>query len=292
MRARFIRPDFFTDEKIGDLPFGARLLFIAIWTHTDLRGVFECNVAQLKIKAFPYDSEVTREKVGLWLEMLAKAGVIVPFESEGKTWGHVKNWSRHQTFTTSEQKAGSRNPEPPSGSSQAQVRHESDQGPTHASSLTLTLTPALTPTPPPPRRAGAREDSPAADGGVNGTYRGVSIREIHRVIKDLDPVGLARAFGSDVSNGLDREWRIDLTGTSASECAAVFLWATETDGRIRKPRGFRTALAVWKDKDDSFRNHWKGLFAAKFHWTPPTAPPGRNDRSIGTPVAKESKETT
>lgn len=106
-RARFIRPEFFTDEKIGELHFGARLLFQAIWCHADLRGVFECSVKQLRVHAFPFDEGVTSEKVGEWLEELENANLLVRYVINGKAFGQVTNWSRHQQVTVREVEIGS-----------------------------------------------------------------------------------------------------------------------------------------------------------------------------------------
>ena len=98
-RARFLRPEFFTDEKIGELPHSARLLFASIWCQSDLRGVFEYSAKQLRVSTFPYDEGLTSAKVQDWLNALEASGMIARFESGGKTWGHVVNWTKHQTIS-------------------------------------------------------------------------------------------------------------------------------------------------------------------------------------------------
>lgn len=52
-RARFIRPEFFTDTKLSDMPMGAALLFAGIWCHSDLNGVFEYDARLLRGLIFP-----------------------------------------------------------------------------------------------------------------------------------------------------------------------------------------------------------------------------------------------
>lgn len=112
-RARFIRPEFFTDEKLGELPFGARLLFAGIWCHSDLRGVFEHSARQLRVHVFPFDEGVTSAQVSEWLAIIDGAGLVIRFEADGKAWGHVANWSRHQSVTSREVEIWTKRPAPP-----------------------------------------------------------------------------------------------------------------------------------------------------------------------------------
>lgn len=112
-RARFIRPEFFTDEKVGALPFGARLLFEGIWCHSDLRGVFEHSARQLRVLVFPFDEDLTSATVEEWLGQLAAAGMVVRFEADGKAWGFVRHWATYQDISTREVEIGTRRPQPP-----------------------------------------------------------------------------------------------------------------------------------------------------------------------------------
>ncbi len=112
-RARFIRPEFFTDEKVGGLPYGARILFAGIWCHSDLRGVFEHSARQLRVLVFPFDEGLTSGTVDEWLTQLGTAGMVLRFEAEGKPWGVVRRWIDHQDISTREIEIGTRKPEPP-----------------------------------------------------------------------------------------------------------------------------------------------------------------------------------
>lgn len=112
-RARFIRPEFFTDEKISDLPFGACFLFEGIWCHADMRGVFECSTRVLRGLIFPMRDGIDTDTVGVWLGLLEAAGMIDRFSIDGKAWGAVTNWSRHQAVTNREVEIGSERPLPP-----------------------------------------------------------------------------------------------------------------------------------------------------------------------------------
>ncbi len=112
-RARFIRPEFFDDEKVGAVGFGARLLFQSLWVFSDLRGVCEWNAAQFRKRAFGFDAGVSPNDVQLWFDSLKEQGMVALFQANGKTWAFLPNFTDHQSFTTSEIKAGSRNPRPP-----------------------------------------------------------------------------------------------------------------------------------------------------------------------------------
>ena len=119
-RSRDIRPEFFTDEKVGELPYGARILFIGIWCHSDLRGVFEYSAKQLRVLIFPFDEGLTSVSAQEWLQILEDRGFIYRFEAEGKTWGCVKNW-HHQGISGREKEIGTKRPPPP-GTTQGQPR--------------------------------------------------------------------------------------------------------------------------------------------------------------------------
>lgn len=54
-RIRFIKPEFFTDPDVIDLSFGARLLFIGLWTYADREGRLEYDPRRLKHCLFPGD---------------------------------------------------------------------------------------------------------------------------------------------------------------------------------------------------------------------------------------------
>lgn len=137
-RARFIRPEFFTDEKMGETSFGARLLFPGLWCHSDLRGVFEHSAKQIRVLVFPHDEGVTSATVTEWLEELERLGLIGRFEADGKVWGCVVNWSRHQTINGRERELGSRRPLPP------MVRPRDDPGTPRAASPSPSPTPSPT----------------------------------------------------------------------------------------------------------------------------------------------------
>lgn len=135
------------DEKVGAVPFGARLLFQSIWTQSDLRGVFEYSAKQLRVCTFPFDEDVGSAQVQKWLDRLEEIGLIARFEADGKSWGYVRKWEKHQTISGREKEIDtklSKAKRRPVPSCCSQGVPGECLGSTHAA--TLTLTPAPTPT--------------------------------------------------------------------------------------------------------------------------------------------------
>jgi len=54
-RIRGLKPDFFKDELLCELPFEARLLFAGLWCYADKSGRLEDRPKYLKAEIFPYD---------------------------------------------------------------------------------------------------------------------------------------------------------------------------------------------------------------------------------------------
>jgi len=52
-RIRTIKPEFWTDDKIVELSFPARLLFIGLWNFCDDWGRMEYKPKSIKLRIFP-----------------------------------------------------------------------------------------------------------------------------------------------------------------------------------------------------------------------------------------------
>jgi hypothetical protein len=112
-RARFVRPEFFSDETIGELPLGARLLFIAAWTMADLNGVLEWRPKQLRAVCFPHDEDISSAQVALWMDHLVALGRVTTHQVNAKSYARITHFRKHQSFTRSEIDGGARFPLPP-----------------------------------------------------------------------------------------------------------------------------------------------------------------------------------
>ena len=91
-RARNIKPGFFRNADLVELPFEARLLFIGLWTIADKAGRMEDRPKQIKMELFPADNL----DCDALLSMLHELGMIDRYTVENKKYIQVVNFSKHQ----------------------------------------------------------------------------------------------------------------------------------------------------------------------------------------------------
>jgi hypothetical protein len=72
MRARLLKPGFFTNEDLAQLPVRARLLFAGLWCLADREGRLEDRPQRIKAAIFPYE----RLSVEPLLALLHSAGFV------------------------------------------------------------------------------------------------------------------------------------------------------------------------------------------------------------------------
>lgn len=109
MRARNIKPSFFSNEDLGSLTMAARLLFQGLWCVADCEGRLEDRPRRLKTTILPYD-EVD---VDALLNDLHRLGMIVRYQSpDGGRYIEVVNFKKHQNPHVNEKKKGSSIPAP------------------------------------------------------------------------------------------------------------------------------------------------------------------------------------
>lgn len=97
-RIRYLKPDFFKDEDIKELPFEARLFYQGLWVQADREGRGEDRPERLKIEIMPYD-EVDAEEIMRLLAHHKKNGkrpFIVRYEIDGEKYYQIINWQKHQ----------------------------------------------------------------------------------------------------------------------------------------------------------------------------------------------------
>jgi hypothetical protein len=113
-RARNIKPGFFQNERLADLPPITRLLFIGLWTIADYRGCVEWRPKRIKIQLLPYD-ECDMEQAA---NDLAAAGFILRYSlpnnigsSSEAHFIKIVNFEKHQNPHKQERSAGSELPD-------------------------------------------------------------------------------------------------------------------------------------------------------------------------------------
>lgn len=91
-RARNIKPGFFSNDELVELPFEGRLLFIGLWTIADRAGRLLDRPKKIKMDLFPADNV----DVEALLTSLAERGFIRRYEAEDLRCIQVVNWNKHQ----------------------------------------------------------------------------------------------------------------------------------------------------------------------------------------------------
>lgn len=91
-RARNIKPGFFKNEALADLPFEYRILFQGLWCVADREGRLEDRPRRIKAEVFPYDDV----DVEAGLAMLSSAGFIVRYSIDEAQYIQVVAFGKHQ----------------------------------------------------------------------------------------------------------------------------------------------------------------------------------------------------
>jgi hypothetical protein len=91
-RARNIKPGFFANELLAEVPPLGRLLFAGLWTIADRDGRLEDRPSKIKAAVLPYD-KCAPENL---LSALADRGFILRYEVDGRRLIQVVNWKKHQ----------------------------------------------------------------------------------------------------------------------------------------------------------------------------------------------------
>jgi hypothetical protein len=91
-RSRNIKPGFFQNEDLAELPLEARLLFIGLWMLADRDGVLEDRPKRIKAAIFPFENYDV-EKL---LEQLCAARVITRYSKDGFNCLWVNKFKKHQ----------------------------------------------------------------------------------------------------------------------------------------------------------------------------------------------------
>lgn len=92
MRARNIKPGFFTNEQLAECCFAARILFEGLWCLADRNGRLEDRPKRLKASVFPYDNIDADEL----LRELQEQDLIVRYENSGKRYIWIPKFLAHQ----------------------------------------------------------------------------------------------------------------------------------------------------------------------------------------------------
>ena len=112
-RIRSIKPEFFRHETLQDLEIEnpgkyPMLVFAGLWGHCDSRGRFEWRPRQLKLDILPF----LQFDMGEVLALLERAGMVKHYSCNGKDYGEIKSFERHQRLSGKEAGCGEKYPSP------------------------------------------------------------------------------------------------------------------------------------------------------------------------------------
>ena len=107
MRARNIKPGFFTSDQVAENDFAGRLLFIGMWLMADCNGNLEYRPMKIKATIFPLDN-VDVKKLTINLE---KSGLIKSYSADGKSYINIPKFLKHQNPHKNERDKGGIFPE-------------------------------------------------------------------------------------------------------------------------------------------------------------------------------------
>lgn len=109
-RIRSVKPTFATSEAIAALSVPARLHFILLWTYADDEGRGLDNARLLKGALWPLDDDITAGDVEDYQDELERAGRLVRYEVDGRSYFEICNFQEHQKPNRPQ---GSKLPPPP-----------------------------------------------------------------------------------------------------------------------------------------------------------------------------------
>lgn len=100
MRTRLLKPGFFANAELAELPPLARLLFAGLWLLADKLGRLFDRPKQIKAQLLPFD----RCDVEKLLQLLHEARFITRYEVDNVKCIQINTFTRHQSITTWEKK--------------------------------------------------------------------------------------------------------------------------------------------------------------------------------------------
>ena len=102
MRIRTVKPELFIHAELADLErevgLPVRLSFIGLFCAADRDGRFKWNPRRLGVQILPYD-DVDFEVI---MDALESNNFIERYEVEGKTYGCIPSFSKHQVINNRE----------------------------------------------------------------------------------------------------------------------------------------------------------------------------------------------
>ena len=94
-RKRMISPTIWEDPSFNKLEFGARLLFIGMFSNADDQGYIRADTGSLKRLIFGFDDEIMSDLLQ-WVNTVKKMRSIHFYESKEELYAHFIKWDFYQ----------------------------------------------------------------------------------------------------------------------------------------------------------------------------------------------------
>ncbi len=107
-RIRTIKPEFFLDDELAELPPLTRLLFIGLWTIADCAGCLHDRPRRIKAQVLPFD-DCDPEHM---LQDLHRSNFILRYRVANEAYIKVVNFNKHQRLSGLEAQSISHIPQP------------------------------------------------------------------------------------------------------------------------------------------------------------------------------------
>lgn len=112
-RIRTIKPEFFRHEGLQDLEAASpgkyvMLVFAGLWGQCDKNGRFEWKPRTLKLDILPF----LEFDMGETLALLWEAGFVRKYEIDGKEYGEIDSFEKHQRISGKEAQESGKHPAP------------------------------------------------------------------------------------------------------------------------------------------------------------------------------------
>lgn len=133
-RIRALKPDFFRDEELQELQaenpdLYPMFVFAGLWGHCDRQGVFEWRPRTLALDILPFlwcrNGEAPGKQLGDSLVLLWEAKQVARYAHEGKEYGFIPTFTRHQRIGGKESQEAPKYPNP---KDMQEVQHRGSTG--------------------------------------------------------------------------------------------------------------------------------------------------------------------
>lgn len=234
MRARNLKPAFFKNEDLAELPFEYRLLFQGLWCLADKRGRLEDRPKRIGGEVFPYDKIDVQDG----LTELADRGLIVRYVADGRKCIAIPSFLSHNHPHKHEKE--SELPEPPERAGKLQGDDEPLRD------ITVTR-PAESPL--------LNDESPLIESPLRNDESGIVSSEPDKPASEpplvifpvVAPEGRPKTWGLTVAKVT--EYQQTYTGVDVlAECRKALQWCRDNPSKRKTAKGMPAFLNRWLEK--------------------------------------------